>query len=82
LLTPGQSLYFVKNGKAAKILANGHIRCDKLTGSIHAVARELSNGIPGNGWDLWSYKENGDLKSINQLREKIRNASQKLKVKD
>jgi modification methylase len=72
LLTPGQSLYFTKNGKSAKVLANGHIRCGKLTGSIHAVARELSNGAPANGWDLWLYKENGDLKSINELREKMR----------
>ncbi|MEW6400703.1 MAG: site-specific DNA-methyltransferase [Chloroflexota bacterium] len=72
LLLPGQTLYFPKNGKTAKVLANGHIRCGKVTGSIHAVARELSTGAPANGWDLWYYKENDELKPIDELRERIR----------
>ncbi len=73
LLQPGQILYFAKNGKKAKILSNGHLRCGKLTGSIHGIAKSLMNNAPANGWDLWFYEdENGDKVLIDELREKIR----------
>ena len=73
LLQPGQILYFAKNGKKAKILSNGHLRCGKLTGSIHGIAKSLMNNAPANGWDLWFYEdENGDKVLIDDLREKIR----------
>ncbi len=73
LLAPGQKLYFAKGGKSAKVLANGHIRCGKLQGSIHAVARALLEGAPANGWDLWLYNdENGERQTINVLRQVIR----------
>ena len=72
LLKPGQILYFAKNGVRAKILANGHIRCGKVTGSIHGVARTLMEDAPVNGWDVWLYKdENGVAKAINELREQL-----------
>ena len=70
-LKPGQMLYFRKNGRTAKIQSNGQLKCGKIAGSIHAVARELS-GAPANGWEMWFYKEKDELKSINELREKIR----------
>jgi len=38
LLRPGQKLYLSGNGIIATVLANGHIRCEELTGSIHGVA--------------------------------------------
>jgi modification methylase len=73
LLQPGQNLYFAKNGVKAKVMANGHIRCGKLTGSIHAVAKALMENAPANGWDLWFYKDgHGNKISIDALREKIR----------
>jgi DNA modification methylase len=71
LLTAGQKLYFAKGKREAVVLSNGHIKCGKLTGSIHAVAKELTK-TPSNGWDAWMYKENGQLKAINELREKLR----------
>ncbi len=70
LLTPGQKLYFIEDQREALILANGHIRCGKISGSIHAVARELANA-PVNGGKMWRYKERGKLKLIDELREKI-----------
>lgn len=73
LLQPGQNLYFAKNGVRAKILSNGHLRCGKVTGSIHGVARSLMENAPANGWDLWFYEdEDGTKKVIDELREKIR----------
>ena len=73
LLNPGQILYFAKNGKQAKILSNGHLKCGAMTGSIHGVAKSLVNGAPVNGWDVWFYEdENGKRIVIDALREKIR----------
>lgn len=76
LLRPGQSLYFAKNGTRAKILSNGHLRCGAITGSIHGVARALSDNAPANGWDVWYYKdESGKKIVIDELREKLRVSS-------
>jgi RAMA domain-containing protein/DNA methylase len=73
LLQPGQMLYFARNGTTAKILANGHIRCGQITGSIHGVAKSLTGDAPANGWDLWFYEdENGQKIAINELRERLR----------
>lgn len=73
LLKPGQTLYFAKAGLRAKILSDGHIRCGKVTGSIHGVAKSLMEDAPTNGWDVWFYQdENGERKSINELREQLR----------
>lgn len=75
LLKPGQVLYFAKNGVKAKVLSNGHIRCGKITGSIHGVARSLMQDAPANGWDVWLYKnESGEKKAINELREQLQTA--------
>jgi len=73
LLLPGQILYFAKNPSVtATVLANGHIRCGEITGSIHAVAKSLMTGAPANGWELWLYENNGKRHAINNLRELIR----------
>jgi modification methylase len=73
LLQPGQRLYFVRNGITAIILADGHIQSGELAGSIHAVAKSLSNGAPANGWDCWFFiDESGSKVSIDQLRQQIR----------
>ena len=73
LLHAGQTLFFARDGETAMILANGHIRCGTITGSIHAVARYLMGGMPANGWDLWLYEDkSGEKFSINDLRTEIR----------
>lgn len=72
MLSPGQTLWFAKNNVKAKILANGHLRCGEVTGSIHGVARSLLKNAPANGWDVWFYKdEKGKKISINELRQKF-----------
>jgi DNA modification methylase len=73
LLQPGQTLYFIRNGITATVLADGHIRCGELIGSIHGVAKSLSNGAPVNGWDCWSIEvRNGERLSIEKLRRQFR----------
>jgi len=77
-LNPGQSLYFRKNGKRAKVLANGHIKCGGLTGSIHGVARSLMDGAPVNGWDVWYYKDEHDQRQpLDKLRIKFRELTER-----
>jgi modification methylase len=73
LLQPGQTLYFIRNGITATILADGHIRCGELIGSIHGIAKSLSNGAPANGWDCWFFEDmSGSRVPIDSLRQQIR----------
>jgi modification methylase len=67
----GQQLYFAPDGRPATILSNGQIRCGKLTGSIHSVAKELSKA-PANGWQMWLYSAGRIKKPIDRLRERFR----------
>jgi len=72
LIEVGQTLYFAKNDIKAKVLANGHLKCNGEVGSIHALAKSLT-GAPSNGWDLWLYEdESGNRFPIHCLREKLR----------
>lgn len=76
LLYPGQSLFFSKGKVVARVLANGHIHCGDLSGSIHEVARALVGGAPANGWDLWLYEDSSGRKlKIDELRQKLRESS-------
>jgi modification methylase len=72
-LQPGQRLYFDwRLDLAAVILADGHLRCGELQGSIHQVGRALLEA-PCNGWDYWYYQDDasGELLTIDRLRQKI-----------
>jgi modification methylase len=76
LLQPGQSLYFQKDQTEAIILADGHLRCGDLTGSIHQVGRALTNA-PCNGWTEWYYLDEraGGIRPLDELRETIRSTA-------
>jgi site-specific DNA-methyltransferase (adenine-specific) len=74
LLLPGQKLYFQGDGEiAALVKPDGKLLYDMIEGSIHQIARQLVNGSPCNGWDLWYYQdEAGELQPIDKLRQKVR----------
>lgn len=77
LLRPGQSLYFGETGEqSALVLANGHLRWQDLTGSIHQVGKVLNNA-PCNGWEAWFYVDEADGKRwpIDRLRQMVREAN-------
>jgi len=68
----GALLYFkILQGEDTFILSNGHLKYKDQVGSIHSLAKALAGGAV-NGWDMWLYKEDGKLKVIDELREKIR----------
>lgn len=72
LLQPGQRLYFAKDESiTATILSNGQLQCGNLTGSIHAVARSLFDGVPPNGWKCWLYALDDKKLLIDTLRQII-----------
>jgi DNA modification methylase len=67
----GQTLYFGKTDKTAKILANGSIKHDGITGSIHQVGSEIQKA-PCNGWEHWYFvdEKTGKKLVLDTLREK------------
>jgi len=76
LLQPGQILYLGPGGEnQAKIRADGSLRWDNFTGSIHQVASHIKNA-PCNGWQHWYYEDaqTGRRRVIDELRERVRRA--------
>ena len=73
LLHPGQALRFRKRAEqSAVILANGHLRHNGTTGSIHAVGRLLQNAPSCNGWEHWYFEdETGAWQPIDVLRQQL-----------
>jgi modification methylase len=74
LLQPGQTLYFRnRDDMAAVVLANGQIRHQQISGSIHEVGRALQSA-PCNGWEHWYYLDAGigERFTIDRLREIVR----------
>jgi site-specific DNA-methyltransferase (adenine-specific) len=74
LLQPGQTLYFARQRDVtAIVLANGQVKHNGTTGSIHAVGRAIQNA-PCNGWEHWYYHDDasGQLRPINDLRAIVR----------
>jgi modification methylase len=77
-LQPGQKLYFVKNAFTATIMADGSLRCGKVSGSIHSVARVLIGDKPANGWDCWLFDDGSGMRvPIDFIRKKIQTESDK-----
>ena len=69
LINPGQVLYFGKKGEVTgQVRADGAILCKGMVGSIHQVGRKLMDA-PCNGWEHWFYKEDGEMKPLDTLRE-------------
>ena len=67
----GQTLYFGKTDITATVLANGSVKHNGITGSIHQIGREIQKA-PCNGWEHWYYVDevSGQKMVLNTLREK------------
>lgn len=79
-LKPGQKLYFGQKGDiAATVLANGQLKYQNLTGSIHQLGQALRQA-PCNGWEHWYYVDSdlGQRTPIDKLREIIRQRNKPL----
>jgi modification methylase len=74
LLEPGQVLTFGETGEIeATVLANGKLKTNGLTGSIHQVGKKLKDG-PCNGWQYWYMEDalTGERVVIDELRAQLR----------
>lgn len=71
-LQPGQTLWSKQRDHTAIIKADGQIQCNDFTGSIHQVAAHVQNQKAFNGWDYWFTDHNGELISIDEIRERYR----------
>ncbi len=74
LLEPGQVLTFGDAGEIeATVLANGKLKTNGLTGSIHQVGKKLKDG-PCNGWRYWYMEDaqTGERVVIDELRAQLR----------
>jgi modification methylase len=71
MLEPGQKLYLDKSqSRVATVLANGLIKIDEMTGTIHQVAKAIL-GTPCNGWEQWYFKDeqSDEFKVLDELRQ-------------
>jgi hypothetical protein len=73
LLQPGDTLYLDKTRGEAQVVADGSIRSNGVSGSIHKVGAHLL-GLPAlNGWEHWYFRdETGALRVIDELRIQLR----------
>ncbi len=74
LLQPGDTLYLDRTRGTAQLQADGTLRSGDITGSIHRVGAQLL-GLPAlNGWEHWYFRDpkTGELRPIDELREKVR----------
>ncbi len=72
LIAPGAMLTDEKQRFKAMVRADGALALGDIVGSIHKTGA-LAQGLPAcNGWTFWRYEDEGALKSIDLLREKMR----------
>jgi modification methylase len=58
-------------GKAsAKVCADGSLIADGFRGSIHRAGAHVQSARQCNGWVFWNYSDGGELRPLDELREK------------
>jgi modification methylase len=53
----------------ATVRADGSLLCDKVSGSIHGLGKELQGAPSCNGWTFWHIEHEGEWKPIDALRQ-------------
>tara|TARA_B100001996_G_scaffold363584_1_gene331969 strand:+ start:3569 stop:4636 length:1068 start_codon:yes stop_codon:yes gene_type:complete len=72
IIKPGTSIFDQKKKVNAKIMADGSIKYQHTEGSIHKVAAKIVGAESCNGWTYWYYQSGSSLKSIDELRKRLR----------
>ena len=72
VIRPGTEIYDKKKKINAKIMADGSIKYQETEGSIHKIAAKILGAESCNGWTYWYYKSGNSLKSIDELRQRLR----------
>ena len=72
MLAAGAVLYDQHRRHAARVRADGTLIAAETSGSIHQVGAAVQ-GLPAcNGWAFWCFEHEGQLVSIDLLRQKLR----------
>ena len=72
MLAAGAVLYDQHRRHAAKVRADGTLISAETSGSIHQVGAAVQ-GLPAcNGWAFWCFEHQGQLVSIDVLRQQLR----------
>ena len=72
VIRPGTEIYDKKKKINAKIMVDGSIKYQETEGSIHKIAAKILGAESCNGWTYWYYKSGNSLKSIDELRQRLR----------
>ena len=72
VIRPGTEIYDKKKKINAKIMVDGSIKYQETEGSIHKIASKILGAESCNGWTYWYYKSGNSLKSIDELRQRLR----------
>ena len=74
LLAAGDQLVERKTGAVATVREDATLIVNETAGSIHKTAATVRDAPAANGWTCWQYrdKHTGDLRSIDELRERVR----------
>ena len=72
LLAPGDFLFDVRRRYQAKVRADGSLVAADIAGSIHAVGAHVQGAPACNGWSFWHFETDGELCSIDLLRQRLR----------
>ena len=80
LLNPGELLFDGRQRWFAKVRADGSLISNNSKGSIHSVGAEVQGLTSCNGWTFWHTKYNGNIVSIDTLRNVVRNQNLELAI--
>ena len=72
LLAPGERLYDLNRRYAARVRADGTLISADAAGSIHQVGAQVQGASACNGWTFWCFERQGQLFSIDMLRQRLR----------
>ena len=72
LISPGTALYDPAARHEARVRADGSIACAGAQGSIHKIGAHVQGAQACNGWTFWHYEKGGELKPIDELRDRAR----------
>jgi modification methylase len=72
LLTPGTILFDPSRRHAASVRADGSLKTQSATGSIHQMGAQVQGAPACNGWTFWHIEQAGKLVPIDILRQQLR----------
>ena len=72
IIEPGRALFDRAERHKAQVRADGTLVCDKEQGSIHKIGAHVQGRAACNGWTFWHFRNEGELKPIDLLRQQAR----------